>query len=145
MATVKPNRIENTTKVTTPTDPMLKRIPKKTTPTKVRIIDVDLDKVPVTSTISLETETQPNKKITSTSLKRSSNGINEIPQKKAKIISPTKPTNVVQNIKKKIPVTSRTIISFLTNDKKIKTDKFHSYRQQIQNIFFNRMPKNSSR
>ncbi|CAF1078240.1 unnamed protein product [Rotaria sordida] len=108
-ATVKPNVIENTKKVISPTNPMLKRIPKKTTPTKVRIMDIDLDKVPVTSTISLDMDTIENKRVTSTSLKRPSNGTNEIPQKKPKIISTTKSTistAVVQNVKKKIPVTN---------------------------------------
>jgi len=112
-ATVKPNVIQNTNRVIPPTNPMIKRIPKKTTPTKVRITDIDLDKVPVTSTISLDTDTNPNKKIISTSLKRSSNGTNEIPQKKAKIIPTSKQTlstTVVQNIKHKTPVTSRIII-----------------------------------
>jgi hypothetical protein len=88
---------------------MLKRIPKKTTPTKVRIIDIDLDKVPVTSTISLDTETNQQKQITKTSFKRSSNGTDEIPQKKPKINLPTKQTitsTAIQNIKKKTPVTS---------------------------------------
>jgi hypothetical protein len=111
-ATVKPNVIENTNKtITSTTNPMLKRIPKKTTPTKVRIIDIDLDKVPVTSTISLDdTETNLNKQVISTSLKRSSNGTNEIPKKKPKINSTTKQpisTTVVQNIKKKVPITSK--------------------------------------
>ncbi|CAF4074874.1 unnamed protein product [Rotaria sp. Silwood2] len=108
-ATVKPNVIENTNKVIPPTNPMLRRIPKKTTPTKVRIMDIDLDKVPVTSTISLDTDTIENKRVTSTSYKRPSNGTNEIPLKKAKIISTTRPTistTVGQDIKKKIPVTN---------------------------------------
>ncbi|CAF0814371.1 unnamed protein product [Rotaria sp. Silwood1] len=108
-ATVKPNIIGTTNKIIPPTNPMLKRIPKKTTPTKVRIMDIDLDKVPVTSTIPLDTDTIENKRITSTSLKRSSNSTNEIPQKKAKIISTTKPTistTVGHDMKKKISVTN---------------------------------------
>jgi hypothetical protein len=104
VATVKPKVVENKTKVIPPTNPMLKRIPKKATPTKVRVVDIDINKVPVTSTISLDTESNPTKKVISTSLKRLSNGTNEIPQKKAKT------TTVVQNIKKKISITSRIII-----------------------------------
>ncbi len=115
-ATVKPNVIQNTNRVIPPSNPMMKRIPKKTTPTKARITDIDLDKVPVTSTISLDTDT--NKKMISTSLKRSSNGTNETPQKKAKITPTSKQTlstTAAQNIKNKTPVTSRIIIIFLTH------------------------------
>jgi hypothetical protein len=83
---------------------MLKRIPKKTTATKVRLIDIDLDKVPVTSTISLDTETHQTKPIVSTVRKRASNETNEVPQKKPKINSTT---STIQNIKKKIPITSK--------------------------------------
>ncbi|CAF2091392.1 unnamed protein product [Rotaria magnacalcarata] len=103
-ATVKPNIIGNAIKPTPPTDPMLKRIPKRTISTKVRIMDVDLDRVPVTSTISVDA----NKKVTL--LKRPSSGTNEIPQKKAKIIptttKPTASTTIGQNINKQKPITN---------------------------------------
>ncbi|CAF1097355.1 unnamed protein product [Adineta steineri] len=116
-ATVKPNIIENTNKIITSTNPMNIRIPKKTTttiPSKVRTMDIDLDKVPVTSTISVDTEANSNKKVTTTTtLKRSSNGTNEIPQKKARIVPTTKQN--VPTIKKKIPATNG-IIKTKTSD-----------------------------
>jgi hypothetical protein len=99
-ATVKPNVIENTNKVITPVNPMLKRIPKKTTSSKVQIIDIDLEKVPVTSTILIDMEEKPKKTIKSTAIKRSSNGTNEIPQKKPKI-------NPIPTIQKKPSITSK--------------------------------------
>jgi hypothetical protein len=136
-ATVKPNRIENTNKVSTPIDPMLKRIPKKATPTKVRIMEIDLDKVPVTSTISFDTETSQQKKVTSTSLKRLSNGTNEIPQKKAKIISTAKQITST-TVKKTISVTSRNIIniSFIIRTNALKK----CLHRTIKNVTSNKIP-----
>ena len=98
-ATVKPNVIENTNRVTTTTDPSLRRIPKKPLPSKVRVADIDLEKVPVTSSLSLDIERKPKKTGISPSLKRSSTGTSAIPQKKPKLI-PT-PT-----IPKRAPITS---------------------------------------
>ena len=98
-ATVKPNVIDKTIAPSPPINPLLKPIPKKTTPTKVRVSDVDLEKVPVTSTISLDTDTpKPVAK-----LKRTATASNEIPQKKAKI---TSTSTAQQTVKKKVPVTS---------------------------------------
>jgi hypothetical protein len=96
--------IENTKRVIAPSNPMLKRIPKKSPPSKIRIIDIDLEQIPVTSTISLDTEEKPKKPMKSTSLKRLSNGTNEIPQKKPKI-------NPIQTIQKKLSTTSKIFIS----------------------------------
>lgn len=85
---------------------MLKRIPKKTTPTKVRVTDADLDKVPVTKSISVDTNSNGK---TSMSLKRPSDGKTDIPEKKAKIVPTNKPT-VGPTIKKSTSVTSRIVI-----------------------------------
>lgn len=96
-ATVKPNIIENTNRTTT--DPSVKRIPKKSLPSKVRVADIDLEKVPVISSLSLDIERKSKKTASSPSLKRPSIGTSTIPPKKAKLI-PT-PT-----IPKKAPVAS---------------------------------------
>ncbi|CAF0782777.1 unnamed protein product [Adineta ricciae] len=101
-ATVKPNIIASTKKPTaSSTNPMLKRIPKKTTPiaSKVRVLDIDLDKVPITPSIKLDDDDDDDdlttKQITkSTSLKRPVNGTHETPQKKAKVVPLTKPNTL---------------------------------------------------
>ena len=97
-ATVKPSVIENTSRVTT--DPMLKRIPKKPLPSKVRVAEIDLAKVPVTSSLSLDIESKPKKTSSSPSLKRASNETSAIPQKKPKI-------NPISIVPKKAPIPSR--------------------------------------
>ncbi|UJR36341.1 hypothetical protein I4U23_029068 [Adineta vaga] len=110
-ATVKPNVIENTNKSTVPhTNPMLKRIPKKIVSTsKVRVLDIDLDKVPISPSISFDNEPKAIKKPISTALKRPTNGTNEVPPKKPKVIPSTKQnitTIDTTNMKKTVPISN---------------------------------------
>lgn len=124
IATVKPNIIEKP--APTITNPMLKPIPKKTTTTttatsKVRVADIDLDKVPVTSTLSVD-----DIKKKSTSLKRSSNGTNEIPQKKPKINAKTSPTT---NLIRRPPIISSKTNFFVTLHRQLFSNFHHRWNK----------------
>ena len=114
-------KVEKNNQCIKTTNPMLKRIPKRTTSTKVPMVDIDLDQVPVTPTISVDIDETQNKKKSLVSLKRSSFATNEVPEKRAKLIPSTKQTistTVGKNINKKKPVTSRIIFVFVCNKEK---------------------------